>query len=76
MVIPTPGRPRLDEMPREFFKELAVCTILRKREYPQSKLLPQVGYLKDGVTLGGYGAWGGRPAERRSGSTVKVLEAG
>src|SRR5262245_5882437 len=41
MVIPTPSRPRLDEMPRDFFKELAVFTILKKREYPQSKLLPR-----------------------------------
>src|SRR4051794_30781896 len=41
MVVPTPGRPKLDEMPRDFFKELAVFTILKKREYPQSKLLPQ-----------------------------------
>src|SRR5689334_10226165 len=40
MVIPTPSRPKLDEMPRDFFKELAVYTILKKREYPQSKLLP------------------------------------
>ena len=40
MVIPTPSRPKLDEMPRDFFKELAVFTILKKREYPQSKLLP------------------------------------
>jgi len=24
MVIPTPSRPKLDEMPRDFFKELAV----------------------------------------------------
>src|SRR5262249_53144176 len=40
MVIPTRGRPRLDEMPRDFFKELAVYTILKKREHPQSKLLP------------------------------------
>src|SRR5437588_1658530 len=38
MVVPTPGRPRLDEMPRDFFKELAVFTILKRREYPQSKL--------------------------------------
>ena len=28
MVIPTPARPKLDEMPRDFFKELAVFTIL------------------------------------------------
>src|SRR5262245_46799823 len=39
MVIPTPGKPRLDEMPRDFFKELAVFTILKNREYPQYKLL-------------------------------------
>src|SRR5437868_5658159 len=40
MVVPTPGRPKLDEMPRDFFKELAVFSILKKREQPQSKLLP------------------------------------
>src|SRR5262249_50270152 len=28
MVIPTPAKPKLDEMPRDFFKELAVFTIL------------------------------------------------
>src|SRR5215470_14414158 len=41
MVIPTPAKPKLDEMPRDFFKSLAVFTILKKREQPQSKLLPQ-----------------------------------
>src|SRR5262249_29791349 len=40
MVIPTPSKPKLDEMPRDFFKELAVYSILKKREKPQSKLLP------------------------------------
>src|SRR6187431_2891491 len=40
MVIPTPARPKLDEMPRDFFKELAVFTILKQRKQPQSKLLP------------------------------------
>jgi hypothetical protein len=40
MVIPTPSRPKLDEMPRDFFKELAVFSILKKREQPHSKLLP------------------------------------
>src|SRR5262249_45950434 len=34
MVIPTPGKPKLDEMPRDFFKELAVYTILKRREVP------------------------------------------
>ncbi len=28
MVIPTPQRPKLDEMPRDFFKDLAIYTIL------------------------------------------------
>ena len=41
MVIPTPRQPKLDEMPRDFFKHLAVYTILKKREQPESKLLPK-----------------------------------
>src|ERR1700757_624378 len=41
MVIPTPSKPKLDEMPRDFFKELAVFSILKKRDHPHSKLLPQ-----------------------------------
>src|SRR5215471_16433057 len=41
MVIPTPSRPRLHEMPKDFFQNLAVYTILKKREFPQSKLLPR-----------------------------------
>jgi hypothetical protein len=40
MVIPTPTQPKLNEMPRDFFKHLAVYSILMKREFPQSKLLP------------------------------------
>ncbi len=39
MVIPTPAQPKLHEMPRDFFKHLAVYTILKKREFPHSKLL-------------------------------------
>src|SRR5438552_4983861 len=40
MVIPTPTQPKLNEMPRDFFKHLAVYSILKKREFPHSKLLP------------------------------------
>src|SRR5207247_6187261 len=40
MVIPTPAQPKLHEMPRDFFKHLAVYSILMRREFPQSKLLP------------------------------------
>jgi hypothetical protein len=38
-IVPTPSRPALHEMPRELFKHLAVFTTLKKRDYPQSKLL-------------------------------------
>src|SRR5881275_1114147 len=40
MVIPTPTQPKLHEMPRDFFKHLAVYSILKKREMAHSKLLP------------------------------------
>jgi Uncharacterized protein conserved in bacteria (DUF2330) len=40
MVIPTPSQPKLSEMPRDFFKHLAVYSIMKKRESPISKLLP------------------------------------
>src|SRR5438552_2414437 len=51
MVIPTPTQPKLHEMPRDFFKELAVFSILKQREFPHSKLLPygnrrELGKLK------------------------------
>jgi Uncharacterized protein conserved in bacteria (DUF2330) len=41
MVIPTPTQPKLHEMPRDFFKHLAVYSILMRREFPQSKLMAQ-----------------------------------
>src|ERR1043165_5619493 len=41
MVIPTPMKPKLDAMPRDFFKHLAVFTILKRRVQPESKLLPR-----------------------------------
>src|SRR5467141_453482 len=39
MVIPTPSQPKLHEMPKEFFKHIAYYSILKKREFPHSKLL-------------------------------------
>src|SRR5437899_2557186 len=61
MVVPTPTQPRLDEMPRDFFKHLAVYSILMKREFPQSKLLPQPQF-KGG---GGKGGFGGAPGGKK-----------
>src|SRR4051794_19247774 len=79
MVIPTPAKPKLDEMPRDFFKELAVYSILKKREQPQSKLLPPPIYAKGtGKQLQALSLNAARdkdaPAPRPP--AVKVLEAG
>src|SRR5256714_2259749 len=76
MVIPTPSRPKLDEMPRDFFKSLAVFTILKKREHPESKLLPRPTRLNFGVGGGGRGGSPGAALAIDRKSTVKVLEAG
>src|SRR4051812_35263247 len=74
MVIPTPSRPKLAEMPRDFFKELAVYTILKRREYPDSKLLPRPVPPAAPVANSPADPSGGRPPKRPP--TVKVLEAG
>lgn len=65
MVIPTPSRPKLDEMPRDFFKELAVFTILEPMDMAKYK---QIQFL---AAMAG-------PARDRAAqkSSVKVLEAG
>src|SRR5437870_5080169 len=79
MVIPTPSQPKLHEMPRDFFKHLAVYSILKKREMPESKLLPRREFKKMAGGFGGGGAGaptGGGDAGRLAEPTVKVLEAG
>src|SRR5471030_1841512 len=53
MVIPTPTQPKLHEMPRDFFKHLAIYSIMKKREFPQSKLLP--AFPRGGPGFGGGG---------------------
>jgi hypothetical protein len=78
MVIPTPSRPKLHEMPKDFFKNLAIYTILKKREFPQSKLMPQF--------FGRSGKGGGKLLEQLADEksadkaprqpAIKVLEAG
>jgi hypothetical protein len=74
MVIPTPSRPKLDEMPRDFFKELAVFTILKKREFPRSKFL-LVELMKRAAMSAPTNATAGQGGKGRP-STVVVLEAG
>src|SRR5262249_22174561 len=74
MVIPTPARPKLAEMPRDFFKELAVFTILKQRKYPESKLLPRrlFEYDRAGDALGASDS----EVRGDTKSSVKILEAG
>jgi hypothetical protein len=47
MVIPTPSKPKIDTMPRDFFKHLAVYSIMKRREFPNSRLLPIEEQLKE-----------------------------
>jgi hypothetical protein len=80
MVIPTPTQPKLHEMPRDFFKHLAIYTIMKRRESPHSKLLPQ--YHRFGGRGGAPGAALARTADSRRELSeperpkVIVLEAG
>jgi hypothetical protein len=67
MVIPTPSQPKLHEMPREFFKELAIFTILEPMDLTKYKR-PQL--LARGLSPGSSG---GVPERKLA---VKVLEAG
>jgi hypothetical protein len=77
MVIPTPSQPKLHEMPRDFFKELAVFSILKKREFPHSKLMPywgMKGAVRAGLAAGGMAGKDSKETTRQP--AVKVLEAG
>jgi len=67
MVIPTPSRPKLDEMPRDFFSELAVFTILEPMDLTKYK-------RNWGMAFGGGG--GGVRREYAVRQSVRVLEAG
>ena len=67
MVVPTPSQPKLNEMPREFFKELAVFTILESMDLSKYK---QLRLFKSAVR-------GASPsADQKKKSTVRVLESG
>src|SRR5437588_336244 len=68
MVIPTPSQPKLHEMPRDFFKELAVYTILEPMDltkYKRRLMGRRPGAFPDGS--------GGTVEKRKM---IKVLEAG
>ncbi|HEX3314533.1 MAG TPA: DUF2330 domain-containing protein [Gemmataceae bacterium] len=81
MVIPTPSQPKLHEMPRDFFKHLAVYTIMKKREFPVSHLLPQPPMGRAGGFGGGRMLKAAALSDRDEAAAprkpaIKVLEAG
>src|SRR5688572_2971472 len=69
MVIPTPARPKLHEMPRDFFKELAVFTILEPMDLSKYK-----NFNIRSDKLGSLPADAKFKDDRKA--TVKVLEQG
>lgn len=82
MVIPTPTEPKLHEMPRDFFKHLAIYTIMKKREFPHSKLLPVLA-MPANAAPGGFGggmknqaAFGDRDGAKKALPPVRVLQEG
>ncbi|KAF0240609.1 MAG: hypothetical protein FD180_4851 [Planctomycetota bacterium] len=72
MVIPTPAQPKLDEMPRDFFKDLAIFTILLP--------LPEPVHFEiySGIGIGTTGGEESAPVKDPAGNKhgVKVLESG
>ena len=68
MVIPTPSQPKLDEMPRDFFKELAVFTILEPMDLTKYKRIQRM------MMAGGRG--GMAPGAMARDRAVRILEAG
>src|SRR6188472_3684808 len=78
MVIPTPAQPKLDEMPRDFFKHLALYTILLP--FPQAIQTPEQAlqwrkYPRPMAASAGGGVRykGGMMLEKEGGHGVKVL---
>lgn len=76
MVIPTPARPKLDEMPRDFFKNLAIYTILMPLPQPiYSPLEPMPEEESCCDSLGSMRSKGIQ-LEGKKRPAVRVLEAG
>lgn len=78
MVIPTPSRPKLDEMPRDFFKDLAIYTILMPLPQPIYPPYDPTLRLEEEACAGAAprGSMNDEGALRRKDGGVRVLESG
>lgn len=77
LVIPTPSQPKLDEMPRDFFKHLALYTILLPM--PERIMTPKEAAMPPPMPAPMAMAPGGPPGavlREANGHGVRVLEAG
>ncbi len=72
MVIPTPSQPKLDEMPRDFFKDLAIYTILLPLPQAIETYERMMRELEKRASQDGGMPGGGQPESLG----VRVLEAG
>ena len=79
MVIPTPSQPKLDEMPRDFFKDLAIYTILLPLPQPiwldltdWSRRRVKMAVMESAAPTSSPGGSDGPPNK----PSVRVLEAG
>ncbi|NUN47557.1 MAG: DUF2330 domain-containing protein [Candidatus Brocadiae bacterium] len=75
MVIPSPSQPKLDEMPRDFFKDLAIYSILMPLPEP-IWLSPRVGVGGGSPQKGGMRPGADEDKKHEAGRGVTVLEAG
>ncbi len=73
MVIPTPAKPKLDEMSRDFFKNLALFTILMPLPQP---IYTPMDPPRPTRSMNHYAYGAMAPSMTKRGSSVRVLEAG
>src|SRR5262249_29165408 len=76
MVIPTPSRPKLHEMPKDFFKNLALYSILKKSKSPHHNPLPYPVRESKALNATVTAASGADPVKAVRPPAIKILEAG
>jgi len=76
MVIPTPSQPKLDEMPKDFFRSLAVYTILKRREMPNTGSKRGWKGVLSNHDFRAFGIFGGGGTQAKLPPQVIVVESG
>jgi hypothetical protein len=76
LVIPTPTPPKVERVPRDFFRSLGVFATLKRHDFPRSRLLPDEPAAKNTTPTIPWleAATGGKPVTTQP--AVVVLESG